>query len=80
MAARSSTTCSGGAESACPSPSTCCLNGVDLRELPLVERKARLKKLLRRKRSPSMWIHVEEQGRALFERFASWIWRASVVV
>src|SRR5262249_17847122 len=40
------------------------LNGEDLRELPLIERKARLKRLLRRKRSPALYVdHIEAHGR-----------------
>src|SRR5262249_49931465 len=45
------------------------LNGKDLRMLPLVERKAILKKLLRRKRSRILYLdHVESDGRLLFEQ------------
>jgi ATP-dependent DNA ligase len=45
------------------------LNGKDLRTLPLVERKRRLRKLLRRKRSRSLYLdHVENDGRLLFEQ------------
>jgi bifunctional non-homologous end joining protein LigD len=46
------------------------LNGKDLRTLPLVERKAALKKLLRRrKRSRILYLdHVESDGRLLFEQ------------
>ena len=45
------------------------LNGEDLRGLPLVERKARLKRLLRRKTSRILYVdHIETQGRALFEK------------
>jgi bifunctional non-homologous end joining protein LigD len=44
------------------------LNGEDLRGLPLVERKARLKKLLGRKRSAMLYVdHIESQGRAIFD-------------
>jgi hypothetical protein len=32
------------------------LNGEDLQELPLIERKARLKQLLRRKQSPALYV------------------------
>src|SRR5437879_4100078 len=46
------------------------LNGKDLRVLPLIERKAMLKKLLRRKRSRILYLdHVEAAGRLLFEAF-----------
>jgi len=42
------------------------LNGKDLRALPLLERKAMLKKLLRRKRSRILYLdHVEADGRLL---------------
>ena len=42
------------------------LNGKDLRVLPLVERKALLKRLLRRKRSRILYLdHVEADGRLL---------------
>jgi len=45
-----------------------CLNGKDLRTLPLIERKAALKKLLRRKRSRILYLdHVDGDGRLLFE-------------
>ena len=45
------------------------LNGKDLRTLPLLERKAILKKLLRRKRSRILYLdHVECDGRLLFEQ------------
>ena len=43
------------------------LNGKDLRVLPLLERKAILKKLLRRKRSRILYLdHVESDGCLLF--------------
>jgi len=45
------------------------LNGKDLRTLPLIERKAILKKLLRRRRSRILYLdHVEGDGRLLFEQ------------
>jgi bifunctional non-homologous end joining protein LigD len=45
------------------------LNGEDLRGLPLIERKARLKKLLRRKRSRVLYVdHIEARGRQFFEK------------
>ncbi len=45
------------------------LNGKDLRVLPLLERKAMLKKLLRRKRSRILYLdHVEADGCRLFEQ------------
>jgi bifunctional non-homologous end joining protein LigD len=45
------------------------LNGRDLRTLPLIERKAALKKLLRKKRSRILYLdHVEGDGRLLFEQ------------
>src|SRR5215831_17294777 len=45
------------------------LNGEDLRGLPLVERKARLKRLLRRKRSRILYVdHIETHGQGLFEK------------
>jgi bifunctional non-homologous end joining protein LigD len=45
------------------------LNGKDLRTLPLIERKAALKKLLKRKRSRILYPdHVEGDGRLLFEQ------------
>jgi|SRR5215831_3036774 len=45
------------------------LNGDDLRELPLIERKARLKRLLRCKRSPPLYVdHIEADGRQFFEK------------
>jgi bifunctional non-homologous end joining protein LigD len=45
------------------------LNEEDLRDMPLVERKARLKRLLRRKRSRILYVdHVETHGQRLFEK------------
>jgi bifunctional non-homologous end joining protein LigD len=45
------------------------LNGEDLRGLPLIERKARLKRLLRRKRSPVLYVdHINAHGRQFFEK------------
>jgi ATP-dependent DNA ligase len=45
------------------------LNGEDLRALPLIERKARLKQLLRRKRSPVLYVdHIEARGRQFFAK------------
>jgi len=45
------------------------LNGEDLRGLPLIERKARLKKLLGRKVSRVLYLdHIEARGRDLFEK------------
>jgi len=45
------------------------LNGKDLRTLPLIQRKTMLKKLLRRKRSPILYLdHVEGDGRLLFDQ------------
>ena len=48
------------------------LNGKDLRTLPLIERKAWLKKLLRRERSRILYLdHVEGRGRLLFEQIVA---------
>ena len=48
------------------------LNGKDLRTLPLIERKAMLKKLLRRKRSRILYLdHVEGDGRLLFDQIVA---------
>jgi len=45
------------------------LNGKDLRVLPLIERKAMLKRLLRRKHSRILYLdHVETDGCLLFEQ------------
>ena len=45
------------------------LDGEDLRGLPLLERKARLKKLIGRKKSALLYVdHIEHQGRAVFEQ------------
>jgi len=45
------------------------LNGEDWRALPLIERKARLKRLLRRKPSPVLYVdHIEALGRQFFEK------------
>jgi bifunctional non-homologous end joining protein LigD len=44
------------------------LNGNDLRTLPLIQRKAMLKRLIRRKRARMFYLdHVESDGRLLFE-------------
>src|SRR5262245_49893818 len=44
------------------------LNGEDLRTLPLIERKARLKKLLRRKQARMLYVdHIERSDHMLFE-------------
>jgi bifunctional non-homologous end joining protein LigD len=44
------------------------LNSKDLRVLPLLERKATLKKILRRKRSRILYLdHVETDGKLLFQ-------------
>src|SRR5215471_7472898 len=44
------------------------LNGRDLRTLPLIERKALLKKLIKRTRARLFYLdHVENDGRLLFE-------------
>jgi ATP-dependent DNA ligase len=48
------------------------LNGKDLRTLPLIERKAMLKRLLKRKRSRILYLdHVEDDGRLLFEQIVA---------
>jgi bifunctional non-homologous end joining protein LigD len=48
------------------------LNGEDLRAKPLLDRKALLKKLLRRKRSRILYVdHVERDGRLLFEQIVA---------
>jgi ATP dependent DNA ligase domain len=48
------------------------LNGKDLRMLPLLERKATLKKLLRRRRSRILYLDlVESAGRLLFEQIVA---------
>jgi bifunctional non-homologous end joining protein LigD len=45
------------------------LNGEDLRALPLIERKARLKKLLRRKHSRVLYVdHIEARGHEFFQK------------
>ena len=45
------------------------LNGEDLRTLPLIERKARLRKLIRRGRSHVLFVdHVQEKGCEFFRR------------
>jgi hypothetical protein len=45
------------------------LNSEDLRDLPLVERKARLRRLLRRKRSRILYVdHIETHGKRLIEK------------
>ena len=44
------------------------LNDEDLRKLPLVERKARLKKLIGTRQSAFLYVdHIEEKGRIVFE-------------
>jgi bifunctional non-homologous end joining protein LigD len=45
------------------------LNGQDLRGLPLIEKKAQLKRLLRRKRPRIIYVnHIETDGQRLFEK------------
>jgi bifunctional non-homologous end joining protein LigD len=45
------------------------LNGEDLRARPLIERKARLKQLLRRKRSRVLYVdHIEAHRRQFFQK------------
>ena len=44
------------------------VNGEDLRTLPLIERKGRLKKLLRRKQSRMLYVdHIDDNGLQLFK-------------
>jgi ATP-dependent DNA ligase len=54
------------------------LNGEDLRELPLIQRKARLKRLLRRKRSPALYVDLTSKRVAVSSsrRSANSTWRA----
>jgi len=68
--AQSFVTCCSAGASASSSRLSCCTSMVkDLRTLPLIERKAMLKKLLRRKRSRILYLdHVEHDGRLLFEQ------------
>ena len=48
------------------------LNGKDLRPLPPIERKAMLKKLLRRKAFTDLDLdHVESDGRLLFDQIVA---------
>jgi bifunctional non-homologous end joining protein LigD len=45
------------------------LNWEDLRTLPLIERKARLKRLLRRKGSMVLYVdHIDSAGQRLFDK------------
>ena len=45
------------------------LGGEDLRTVPLIERKARLRKLIRRGRSHLLYVdHIEQKGCELFQR------------
>jgi bifunctional non-homologous end joining protein LigD len=45
------------------------LNGEDLRRLPLIERKKRLKRLLRRKRSRVLYVdHIQTRGQKFFDK------------
>jgi bifunctional non-homologous end joining protein LigD len=45
------------------------LDGEDVRGVPLIERKARLRQILRRKKSRIFYVdHIETQGRALFDK------------
>jgi bifunctional non-homologous end joining protein LigD len=44
-------------------------NGMDLRTLPLIERKRELRKLIRRKRSRLLYLgHIEKDGCLLFDQ------------
>jgi len=55
-----------------------CLNVKDLRTLSLVERKAALKKLLRRKRSRILYLdHIEGDGRCCLTKSSRWISKES---
>ena len=52
------------------------LNGEDLRRLPLVERKARLKKLVGSRKSALLYVdHIEHHGRFVFEQAVSSTWK-----
>jgi bifunctional non-homologous end joining protein LigD len=54
------------------------LNGEDRRGLTLIERKVRLKRLLRRNRSRVLYVnHIEARGCDLFDKGWQLIWRAS---
>jgi bifunctional non-homologous end joining protein LigD len=54
------------------------LNGEDLRGLKLIERKARLRRLLRRKRSRILYIdHIETHANGSLRRSAASIWKGS---
>jgi ATP-dependent DNA ligase len=54
------------------------LNGEDLRSLPLIERKARLRRLLRRKRSRILYVdHIEKHGQRCSRGCAPLTWKAS---
>jgi bifunctional non-homologous end joining protein LigD len=50
------------------------LNGEDLRQLPLVQRKERLRRLIDRNKCPSLMFaqHVETKGKALFNQICKW--------
>jgi bifunctional non-homologous end joining protein LigD len=53
------------------------LNGEDLRALPLIDRKVRLKQLLRRKRSPLLYVdHIERMAVNSSRRSVNSTWRA----
>lgn len=48
------------------------LDGEDLRELPLIDRKATLRKVIGRRKSRLLYLdHIEGRGSALFERICS---------
>src|SRR5215510_4422187 len=63
-------TCSHGVASCISMRSICFwLNGEDLRALPLIDRKARLRRLIRRGRSHLLYVdHIEQKGCELFRR------------
>jgi bifunctional non-homologous end joining protein LigD len=53
------------------------LNGEDMRQLPLRERKARLEGLLSRSRTGIVFNeHTDEDGTIIFQHPARWAWRA----
>ena len=53
------------------------LNGEDLRALPLLERKEKLKRIVPTRSAAVLYVdHARAAGRKLYELAANWTWRA----
>ena len=78
---RTSTRCAAAAVRRCCWRSTCwSYNGNDLRDLPLIERKKQLRRLIgkaKRWRAIQYVDHITGDGPTVFGMSAAWGWRAS---